>query len=250
MSISPPIASRLSRRMQLRAAGQARLRAEHVLRAAGAGLRVDVLVGDEAVQVVRRPAALLDVGGDRADRRVAEVPHHPAQRARREDHVGVDDQHRLVPALGADAAQPVVERVRLALAAASRAAGGRPGPGTRRLRAHDARASRRCSRRRRRRRAAGRAGSRAPAACRSSARSPPPRSRPGRAPRRAARARAARVAVGRKRCSARERGLVAAGDQRQAPEQHEDRRGSHSSARTAAQRRCATGSSSLTDGRQ
>jgi hypothetical protein len=45
------------------------------------------------------------------------VAHHPAQRAEGEDYVGVDDQYRVVPALGADLAQPVVERVRLALAA-------------------------------------------------------------------------------------------------------------------------------------
>jgi hypothetical protein len=66
---------------QLRAAREARLRAEHVLRAPGARLRADVLVRDEAVHEVGGPAALLDVAGDRADRRIAEVAHHPAQRA-------------------------------------------------------------------------------------------------------------------------------------------------------------------------
>ena len=56
---------------QLRAAGEAGLGPEHVLRAARRRLRGDVLEGDEAVQEVGRAAALLDVGGDRAHLRVA-----------------------------------------------------------------------------------------------------------------------------------------------------------------------------------
>jgi hypothetical protein len=53
-------------RVQLSAAGQAGERAEHVLPAPGGALRGDVLVADEAGQVVARAATLLDVAGHRA----------------------------------------------------------------------------------------------------------------------------------------------------------------------------------------
>ena len=111
------------------------------------------------LQVVRRPAALLDVRRDRADlARSARWRDHPAQRTAGEDHVGVDDQHRLVPPSAAIIAQPVVDRVRLALAAVLAAAGGRPARGASAALHGPARRWRRCWHRRRRRPAAGRCG--------------------------------------------------------------------------------------------
>ena len=103
--------------MQLRAAGQAGDGAEHVLPAPGGRLGGDVLVADEAGQVVARAAALLDVGGDGAHPRVGQVPGHLAEGVGHEDHVGVGDQQRLHPVVAQDDAQAVVERVRLPLAA-------------------------------------------------------------------------------------------------------------------------------------
>ena len=45
------------------------------------------------------------------------MPRHPPQRAVLEEHVGIDDQHRLGPRLGEDLCDAVVERVRLPLPA-------------------------------------------------------------------------------------------------------------------------------------
>ena len=94
-----PAADRLDvgPRVQLRAAGQAGEHAEHVLAPPGRRLGGDVLVADEPGQVVARAAALLDVGGDRADLRIGQMAGHPAQRVRLVDHVRVHDQDRLHP---------------------------------------------------------------------------------------------------------------------------------------------------------
>ena len=92
------------------------MNAKDVLRASRGGLRGDVLVGDEPIHPVRGPAALLDVRRGGADLGIGQMPRHPPQRTGGEDHVGVDHEHRLKPALRLDPAQAVVDRVRLALA--------------------------------------------------------------------------------------------------------------------------------------
>src|SRR6185437_9576724 len=96
-------------RVQLRAAGQAGDRADDVLAAPGGGLGGDVLVADEPGQVVSRLAAFLDVGGDRADLRVGQVPGHLAQRAGLVDDIRVHDQDGLHPVVGEDDVETVVE---------------------------------------------------------------------------------------------------------------------------------------------
>ena len=103
--------------VQLRAAGQAGDRAQHLLAAAGGGRRDDVLVADEPGQVAARAAAFLDVRGDRADRGIGQVTRHPAQRRGLVDDIGVNDHDGLGPAVRQDVGQPVVERGRLALTA-------------------------------------------------------------------------------------------------------------------------------------
>ena len=114
---SPADALERLARDQLRAAGEARLGAEDVLRAPGRRLRGDVLEGDEPVQVRRGSLPSLMYAVTAPISGVGEVASHHPQCLTGEDHVGVDDQHRLVPALGANLLEPVVDRRGLALAA-------------------------------------------------------------------------------------------------------------------------------------
>ncbi len=104
-------------RVQLGAPGQAGGRAQDVLAAPRGRLGGDVLVADEPGEVVAGPGAFLDVGGDGTDLRIGEVPGHGAERRRLIDDVGIHDQQRLHPVVGQADLQPVVQRVRLAVAA-------------------------------------------------------------------------------------------------------------------------------------
>ena len=117
VSISPPIASKLSRRSSC--APPARHACAPSTFCARRAPACALMYSNEMKRFMklagRLPSLMYAVTAPTVG--IAEMAHHPAQRAAGEDHVGVDDQHRLVPALGADLAQPVVERVGLALAA-------------------------------------------------------------------------------------------------------------------------------------
>ena len=143
--------------VQLRAAGQAGDHAQHLLAAPGGGLRGDVLVADEPGHVVAGAAALLDVGGDRADPGIGQVPGHPAQRRALVDDIRVHDQDGLHPVVGQDDAQAVIEGAPCPRRPCP-GAGGRRSPGTGPPWPGSPAACRRCWRRPPRRSAGVRAG--------------------------------------------------------------------------------------------
>ena len=104
-------------RVELGPAGETGEEAEGVLRAARGSGRRDVLEGDEALDVVRVGAPLLDVGGHGADLPVGQVAGHLREGVLGVDDVGVHDQDGLGPIVLPQDVEAEVERVGLALAA-------------------------------------------------------------------------------------------------------------------------------------